>query len=163
ALHPDAPRTLWVWARRDERAAAPDETERALFAAGLAERLELEPFTTDDLARFAAARLQEPAPQPLLDWLGARAGGHPGLATALLREAAAKGALRESDAGLWVDDRALAALELPDDFEASLLRLHDALPEPERALAGALAVIGRAIEPARAIAIAHDAWPALDL
>src|SRR5262249_1454432 len=144
-LHPGAPRTLWVWARRDENGPA-DETERSLFAAGLAERLEPAPFSRDDLARLCAARLLQPAPGPLLAWLWARAGGHPGLATALLRDAAAAGALRESDAGLWVDEPALAALALPGDFEASLLARHDALPAPERTLAATLAVIGRAIE-----------------
>jgi transcriptional regulator with GAF, ATPase, and Fis domain len=149
ALHPDAARARWVWAGRPSEA----EDGRMLVEAGAAEWLELGALTAESVGRLAAARLGEPAPPALTEWLWARAEGHPGLTVELLRGAAAAGAIEESEAGLAVDAAALERVRVPGSFETSLLGRIEALPPGPRAAAVALAVWGRAVAPAQLAAL----------
>ncbi|MBI5711457.1 MAG: sigma 54-interacting transcriptional regulator [Candidatus Eisenbacteria bacterium] len=151
-LHPAAAPSLWVWARRPLPDGAPED-ERALIEAGVAEPLALGPLDAEGAARLAAVRLGDPAPASLLEFLWARAGGHPGLTLELLRAAAAAGAVEESDAGLLVRAERLAEVRVPASFEESLLERLGALPPPARAAAAALAAWGRPADEARVAAL----------
>jgi aminoglycoside phosphotransferase (APT) family kinase protein len=139
ALHEDAAGARWIWARRTEGAPAPHE-DRMLVRAGQAAELTLGVLDRPGADRLAAARLHEDAPESLREFLWSRSGGHPGLLVESLLAAATSGAVREGEAGLEVDREALAALPLPEGFEASLLRRLAALPASSRAVAEALAV-----------------------
>ncbi len=141
ALHPDAERSQWVWAGRLGEAA----DARMLVEAGTAEWIELGPLTADEVGRLAAARLGEPAPPALTEWLWAQAGGHPGLTVELLRAAAAGSGLVEGEAGLAVNAGALGRIGVPESFEHSLLERFAALPPGPRAAAVALALWGRPV------------------
>ena len=148
-LHTGAAPVRWVWAGRPGEA----EDARLLVEAGTAEWLELGPLTAESVGRLAAARLGEPAPPALTEWLWARAAGHPGLTVELLRGAAAAGAIEESEAGLSMDAAALERVRVPASFETSLLARVAALPPGPRAAATALAVWGRAVAPAQLAAL----------
>ncbi|TMQ68430.1 MAG: NACHT domain-containing protein, partial [Candidatus Eisenbacteria bacterium] len=131
---------VWLWARR--RSDRPPEDEAILIAAGLAERVELEPLSRAGLARLAATRLGDSPAPALEEFLWSRCAGHPGLAVDLLRRAATGGAIVEEDAAMRIDAGALAAMGVPADYEASLLARCDALDRDARALTEALAVWG---------------------
>jgi Nif-specific regulatory protein len=168
-VHPAAAPMTWVWARRPDAAGGPED-ERLLLEAGLAETLRLEPLDAGGLERLAAARLGEPVPGALLEFLVRGTGGHPGLAVEMLRAAADAGALRETETGLLLVAERLEGLATPPSFEASLLERFEAAPSSARAVALALAVMGRplgaerlrAIEP-RADAAAAEALVAAGL
>jgi len=133
-----------VWAQRGSRSSlGPDE--RTLHAAGYAEVIELAALPLIDAGRLAASRLGMPAPESLMEWLWARAAGHPGLTVELLRHAAEAGAIVEDDEGLRVSRPALDALAVPSSFEASLLMRWTTLPEDARGMAAALAVWDRPV------------------
>ncbi|HEY3215012.1 MAG TPA: sigma 54-interacting transcriptional regulator [Candidatus Eisenbacteria bacterium] len=141
-VRPGAPAIRCVWARRSQPE-GPPEDERVMVEAGLAEIMELGPLDREAVVRLASARLNEPAPPSLAEFLWSRGGGHPGLTVELLRTAASAGALAEQEAGLVVDAERLRELEVPRDFEASLLERFEALPAAARAAAAALAVWGK--------------------
>ena len=119
-LHPHAPPARWVWARRGSAAGAPED-ERLLLEAGVADAMELSPLGEPDLARLAAARLGQPAPAALVEFLWSGCRGHPGLAIELLRAAAAAGALREDDTGLIVAADELSQIRAPASFRTALI------------------------------------------
>ncbi|TMQ49174.1 MAG: ATP-binding protein, partial [Candidatus Eisenbacteria bacterium] len=159
-LHPHAPPARWVWARRGSAAGAPDD-ERLLLEAGVADAMELSPLGEPDLARLAAARLGQPAPAALVEFLWSGCRGHPGLAIELLRAAAAAGALREDDTGLIVAADELSQIRAPASFEESLLARLDALGGAAAEAALALAVSTRPEPASRLHAIAPAANEAL--
>src|SRR5262249_41852073 len=103
-VEPEPTPSILVLAR-DAAVPAPDD-ERMLLESGLADLLSLLPLDETASAGLVAARLGEPAPQRLKDFLWRAAGGHPGLIVATLVIAANSGALRESQAGLVVDGEA---------------------------------------------------------
>ena len=144
----------WVWARRDIMGAS---DERMMLEAGLAEHVELSPLAEDGIARLAAVRLGEPAPEALASFLWSRSGGHPGFAVELLRAAAADGVLVEQDQGLVVAADRLTSLKIPRDFQASLLERVAALPAEAREAAAALAAWGRPLAAADLKALAPRA------
>ncbi|MBI1796066.1 MAG: serine/threonine-protein kinase PknK, partial [Candidatus Eisenbacteria bacterium] len=144
-LHPNAPPMLWVIARRG----APSEDERVLREAGVAEIVHLAALDRDAVARLAAARLHQPAPDALLAFLWSRAAGHAGLTVDLLRAAAESGALRENEAGLVVDAAALDQVRVAETFDAALAAACAALPDDARRAAEALAVWGAGVAPER--------------
>jgi Nif-specific regulatory protein len=154
-LYPAAPPTVWVWTTCS-RTTALSEDDRVLLDAGVAESLELNALSRDDIARLAAARLHEPSPEHLTEFLWSRALGHPGLTVELMLRAAALDALREDETGLIADPEALETVRVPESFEATLAaRLLD-LPPAARSAAAALAALQapaeaervRAVEPA---------------
>ena len=159
-LHPHAPPARWVWARRGSAAGAPED-ERLLLEAGVADAMELSPLGEPDLARLAAARLGQPAPAALVEFLWSGCRGHPGLAIELLRAAAAAGALREDDTGLIVAADELSQIRAPASFEESLLARLDALGGAAAEAALALAVSTRPEPASRLHAIAPAANEAL--
>jgi two-component system response regulator HydG len=161
-MHPGAATLRWVMARRGtapEGGGGPPEDEQVLREAGVAEGLPLGALDTEAVARLAAARLNQPAPEPLLSFLWLRAAGHAGLTVELLRAAAEAGALRESDAGLVVDTSALEAVRAPASYEASLMANCEALPDGARAAAAALAVWAHPVETPRVVALDARATP----
>ena len=153
---PDPVPVRWVWARRP-LAASDVEDEAVLVSAGFAERLELAALDRESVARLAAARLHDAPPEELVEFLWSRAAGHPGLTVELLSAAATAGAIREDDSGLRLDASALATVGIPKDFESSLEARHRALPAVARALAAALAIWGRALDPRTRHALAPTA------
>jgi transcriptional regulator with GAF, ATPase, and Fis domain/tetratricopeptide (TPR) repeat protein len=155
-LHPEAPPSLWVVARRGD-AGALAEDEALMVRAGVAEHLPVRTLSRDSMARLAAVRLAHPAPEPLVEFLWDRAAGHPGLTVELLRAAAESGALREADTGLGLDAEALAKVATPGSFEETLLGRLNTLPEPARATALALAIWRRPVAMDRLRAVAPRA------
>ncbi|MEK7330669.1 MAG: serine/threonine-protein kinase, partial [Candidatus Eisenbacteria bacterium] len=96
-MHPGGAPLRWVMARRGGAPGTrggPAEDEQVLREAGVAEGLPLGALDADAVARLAAARLNQPAPEPLLSFVWSRAAGHAGLTVELLRAAAESGALR---------------------------------------------------------------------
>ena len=161
-LHPDAAGLRWVMARRSVGpgpAGVPPEDEEVLREAGLAETLTLGTLDAEDVARLAAVRLNQPAPEPLVSFLWSRAAGHAGLTVEMLRGAAESGALRENEAGVVVDTAALESVRTSPRFEAWLMAGVDALPDSARAAAASLATWGHAVEPARLPALDARATP----
>jgi tetratricopeptide (TPR) repeat protein len=151
-LVPGSPPMLAVAVRRgtlDDM----EEREKALVATGVAQPMQLGPLDRESVERLAAARLNEPAPAPLVEFLWSRALGHAGLTVELLHAAAERGALRESEAGVVVDETRLDAIGVPQGFEASLLARLAALPEDARAAAVALAIWDRGVPSERALAL----------
>ena len=157
ALHPAGAMLRWVLTRRNAPSPDAREDEQVLRDAGMAESLTLPALDLPAVERLAAARLNQPAPAVLTSFLWSRAEGHAGLTVELLIAAAEAGALRESDAGLVVDESKLASVRTPASFEASLLSTYEALPEPARAAGRVLAVWGRRIDPATARALDKSA------
>ncbi|HTM57861.1 MAG TPA: sigma 54-interacting transcriptional regulator [Candidatus Udaeobacter sp.] len=152
-----------VWTRRGTRGALGGD-ERALIAAGLADVIEIGPLEHASLARLASSRLGAPAPERLVEWLWARAAGHPGFTVELLRHAANAGAVVDDDSGLGFSESVLETLTAPPDFEASVIERWKALPQDAQRAAAALAAWGRAALPAdlRAVEPAADGT-AIDL
>ncbi len=161
-LHSAGRSLRWVLARRGAAPGAGDgsrEDEQVMRDAGLAESLTLGALDAGAVGRLAAARLNQPAPELLRSFLWSRAGGHAGLTVEMLKAAAEAGALRESDAGLVVDEARLATVRTPASFEASMLAIVQTLPGPSRAAAAVLAVWGHRIEPAMAAALDPGVTP----
>jgi Nif-specific regulatory protein len=141
-FHPQARSLRVLWTGRGELGGAGAD-DRMLFESGTAESLALAELEPAALERLVAARLLRPAPRDLLEFLRERAGGNPGLVVELMRVAAERGALKETEASVLLDAEALQGLTLPEDFEVSLTSRLVALPAPSLAAARALAVLSR--------------------
>jgi ATP/maltotriose-dependent transcriptional regulator MalT len=108
------------------------EVVRALEQEGLLSRVSVGPLSRDEVRHLAAALVQAPVPEPLVDWLEDRAQGSPLFATGLIR------ALLEE--GGDVSRPSLQSLpeDLSDRVQARLLNLESG----DRATLELLTVIG---------------------
>jgi Nif-specific regulatory protein len=142
-FHPQAGGLRCIWTGRGEHGGA-GEADGVLFDSGKAESLALPPLEPAAAERLVTTRLLRPAPRDLLEFLGERAAGHPGLIVELLRLAAEQGALREGEDGVRLDRARLAETAMPEGFEATWTSRLAALEEPARRAALWLAVLARA-------------------
>jgi transcriptional regulator with GAF, ATPase, and Fis domain len=148
-----APASRWVLACGSAALDA-RSGERLLVDTGTASFCEPGPLSRAAVARLVATRLGSAPPAALVERLQERAGGHPGLTVALLREAARLGVVAVADGVLTVDEPRLDALEPPSDYAASELARLTALAPGPRDVVLALAVAGRPLEPAELAALA---------
>ncbi|MFI5372661.1 MAG: tetratricopeptide repeat protein, partial [Candidatus Eisenbacteria bacterium] len=154
-LHQPEPPARWVMTC-GPAALDPRSDEHLLLDAGVAGMIEPGPMSREAVTRLIATRLGGEPPVTLAERLFERAGGHPGLTVALLREAARTGVLAVADGVLTVDEIRLDAIEPPGDYAATELARLTALPETGREVMLALAVAGRALEPAELTQLAGD-------
>ena len=68
------------------------EVVRALESEGILTRMTVQPLSTSEVRELAAELVQEPVPDPLVDWLVARAKGNPLFVTGLVRSLLEQGA-----------------------------------------------------------------------
>ena len=168
AFHPEGHAIRWVWTERDGGAERGDGTgneplDRLATDAERVEPLALGPLDAASTSRLAAARLHQEPPAELAAILWAQSGGHPGLVVELLRLAAERGAVADSEVGITTDAERLRELSLPPDYEASLLRRLATLPVPARRAAIALAVWDRPADAAETGALAPGDDDALEV
>jgi transcriptional regulator with GAF, ATPase, and Fis domain len=153
-LDPGGPRSVWVMARLADEPPTPEE--RLLEAGGYLTTIPLGALERDAARDLVAARLREPPPAELEEFLWRGAGGHPGLTVEILNAAAAAGGVRETDAGLVLDRAALDRLRAPEtgplenllrSLPPAALRVLRLLAVAGGAAADDLALIDSAIEP----------------
>lgn len=154
ALHPEARRLRWMLARRSATLA---EEDRLLVEAGRAIRIELGPLAEAAVGRLASERLHAPVPRELHEYLFREAGGHPGLTVELLRAAAGRGAIEESDAGLRVHAAALEPVAGAAGFERMVLERAEREDAAGRRVLEALACCGGPVRTGDLDALVADA------